>query len=315
MRRNQKLRRSGSVLILSLWALLLLSAALFAWLKYINQSIAVTGQRNNGLEAKALAHSGVMVALNQQVTLQTPLLNQQLATDRGYKVQMSGEGGRLDLNWIFALTQAGVPADQGRVGIFMTYLQRRGLNIQQQNRLRDCILDWLTPGNIPRLNGAKAEGSYQPPGRGSFVSVEELALVKGSQPLVSQAGWEDDFTIFSPKQGVELQSASLRILECLPGIGESNAVRFLKVRQGPDGIDGTADDHAFANTAEALSTLGVAPGSAQAAALGNYANIENPPLSVVHIKSTGQCGNVYRQVEVVANRALKPPNILSWKEL
>jgi len=296
MRRNQKLRRSGSVLILSLWALLLLSAALFAWLKYINQSIAVTGQRNNGLEAKALAHSGVMVALNQQVTLQTPLLNQQLATDRGYKVQMSGEGGRLDLNWIFALTQAGVPADQGRVGIFMTYLQRRGLNIQQQNRLRDCILDWLTPGNIPRLNGAKAEGSYQPPGRGSFVSVEELALVKGSQPLVSQ-------------------SASLRILECLPGIGESNAVRFLKVRQGPDGIDGTADDHAFANTAEALSTLGVAPGSAQAAALGNYANIENPPLSVVHIKSTGQCGNVYRQVEVVANRALKPPNILSWKEL
>src|SRR5580658_712461 len=61
-------RRRGSVLILALWALLLLSAAVFAWVKFIQQNAVYTGEANSGLDAKALAHSGVMVALHPQVT-------------------------------------------------------------------------------------------------------------------------------------------------------------------------------------------------------------------------------------------------------
>jgi type II secretory pathway component PulK len=302
-------RASGSVLILALWALLLLSAAIFAWLKFIDLNIAVTGQRNNGLTAKALAHSGVMVALHPQVTRQTPLLDQQLAPDRGYKVQMTGEGGRLNLNWIFSPAQN---PDPGKISLFQRYLQLRGLNIQQQERLTDCILDWLTPGNVPRLNGAKADGDYQPPGRGAFLSVDELALVKGSQPLVSQAGWQDDFTIYTNPGLIDLQSASQRILDCLPGVGDANATRFLQVRRGPDGADGTADDHLFADANEAISYLGV--NSRQAQLLAPYVYVENP-LVTVHILSTGQCGNVYRHVEVVAKKMGMQPIILSWKEL
>ena len=94
--------RRASVLILALWALLLLSASVFAWIKFIHQGIAMTADRNNGLTAKALAHSGVMVALHPQVDQQTPLLVRQISSTRGYKVQMTGEGGRLNLNWIFS---------------------------------------------------------------------------------------------------------------------------------------------------------------------------------------------------------------------
>lgn len=301
-------RRGGSVLILSLWALLILSAAIFAWVKFLDQNIQVTGDRNNGLEAKALAHSGVMVALHPQVTRLTPLLDQQIAADRGYKVQMTGEGGRLDLNWLLSPPQT---PDPGKLAIFQHYLQNRGLNIQQQQHLIDCALDWLTPGNIPRLNGAKASPGYNPPGRGIFLSVEELAQVKGSQPLVSQAGWENDFTVYT-KTGIDLQSASLRILEVLPGVGSANAVRFLHIRQGPDGVDGTMDDHLFADVNEAISFLGL--NSTQAQQTASYVYVENP-LTTVHIHSTGQCGNVYRSVEVVAKKMGMQPLILSWKEL
>ena len=60
----KKFRTSrGSALILSLWALLLLSAAVFAWVKLIEQDIAVSGDANSALDARALAESGVAIAL------------------------------------------------------------------------------------------------------------------------------------------------------------------------------------------------------------------------------------------------------------
>jgi len=292
-----------------LWALLLLSAAVFAWVRFIDVSITVTGDRNNGLEAKALAHSGVMVALNPQVTQQTALLTQQLAPDRGYQARITGEGGKLNLNWLFTPPQNPVPA---KILIFQRYLDRRGLNLQQRQHLIDCILDWLSPGNIGRLNGAEDDADYHPPHRGKFLSVDELAQVKGSEPLVSQAGWEDDFTIYTDPGAVDLQSASLLILECLPNVGSASAVRFLNLRLGPDGIDGTADDHIFKDVGEAISYLGL--NGPQADLLANYVYVENP-LSTVRILSTGQCGKVYRRVEVVAKKIGMQPIILSWKEL
>jgi len=308
-RARVKNRRGGSVLILSLWALLLLSAAILAWVKFIDQSIVITGDRNNGLEAKALAHSGVMVALHPQVSQQTALLTQYLTIDRGYKVQMTGEGGKLNLNWLFTPAESPDPA---KVAIFQRYLAQRGLNLEQQMHLIDCILDWLDADNIPRLNGAEDEGDYHPPNRGAFLSVDELALVKGSGPLVSQAGWKDDFTIYTTPGLVDLQSAPLRVLEVLPGVGEANAVRFLNMRRGPDQLDGTMDDHLFKDVGEALSFLGL--NGMQAQQLGPFVTVENP-LTTVHILSTGQCGNVYRHVEVVAKKLGMQPIILSWKEL
>ncbi len=301
-------RRGGSVLIIALWALLLLSVAIFAWVKFIRLNITITGERNNGLEAKALAHSGVMVALNPQVSRQTPLLSQQLAPDRGYQVQLTGEAGRLNLNWIFTPPQG---PDPGKIAIFQHYLQRRGLNIQQQNHFIDSILDWLGPPALHRLNGAEDSDTYHPPHRGTFLSVDELAQVAGSGPLVSQADWQEDFTIYTDPGLIDLQSASLRIIESLPGVGESNAQRFCAIRAGPDGIDGTADDHLFADVNEAISYLGL--NSNQAQLLAPYVEVENP-LSTVHIRSTGQCGNVYRTVEVVAKKMGLQPNIMSWKE-
>ena len=57
----------GSALILALWALLLLSAAVFAWVKYIDQNIMLSQEANAGLEAKAFAHSGVDEAARSPV--------------------------------------------------------------------------------------------------------------------------------------------------------------------------------------------------------------------------------------------------------
>ncbi len=102
-----------------------------------------------------------MVALHPQVTQLTPLLTQSTDSNHGYKVVMTGEAGKLNLNWLFANPQAPDPA---RIALFKRYLTGRGLNLQQLDHLTDCILDWLTPGNIPRLNGAEERRRLQDPG-------------------------------------------------------------------------------------------------------------------------------------------------------
>ena len=304
----QRRKRHGSVLILALWALLLLSAAILTWVKFIQENAVYTGQANAGLDAKALAHSGVIVALHPQVTKLTPILNQQFSETRGYKVKMTGEAGRLNLNWIFTPTNAPDPV---KIAMFKKYLELRGLNLAQREHLTDSIIDWLSPGNVGTLNGAEDSDNYHPPHRGQFLSVDELAQVAGSAPLVTQGGWQDDFTIYTNPGNIDLQSANRMILESLPGVGGAQVTRFLQVRQGPDGIDGTNDDHIFKDATEAMSYLNL--NSNQAQMLGNYVYVENP-LSTVHIESTGQSGDVYWTVEVVARKQGMQPIILSWKE-
>ena len=138
-------------------------------------------------------------------------------------------------------------------------------------------------------------------------------MVKGTQPLVSQAGWQDDFTIYTNPGSIDLQSASRRILQVLPGVSDPAITRFLQIRMGPDQIDGTMDDHIFTSVAEAMSYLGLS--TLQQQLLSQYVFVDDPQMPTIHIRSTGQCGNVIRRVEVVAKKQGLQPNILSWKEL
>src|SRR2546425_6787936 len=80
-------KNRASALILALWALLLLSMAVFAWVQFIDQNISISGNANAALNAKALAHSGVYVALHPRVSQATPLLHRHF-NNSGYDVQV-----------------------------------------------------------------------------------------------------------------------------------------------------------------------------------------------------------------------------------
>lgn len=314
MKRNRD-RNFGSALILSLWALMLLSATLFAWVKYIDQDISIATQANAELDALALAHSGVNVAVHPNVTRATPLLHKRFSPTRGYDVRLTSEAGKLNLRWLFheAVANQQTPLATAKLTLFKRYLERRGLSFEQRQALVDCILDWLDPDNLQRINGAEEEPNYHPPNRGEFLSVDELALVKNSKPLTSQAGWRDDFTIFSQPGVIDLQSAPLELLEILPNVGDANARRFVQIRAGADKLDGTKDDHIFKDINEAMQYLNIAgPAAAQ---LAQFVTVEPQP-PILRIVSVGQSGKVYRQIEAVAGRVQGgQPTFLWWKEL
>ena len=296
-------RANASTLLLAVWALLVISTATFAWVRLIDQGMTSAREASLGLEAKALAHSGLAVALNPKVSRKTPLLVAAMGPNRGYEATITGEAGKLNINHLLE------GEDPARLDVLRRYLAGRGLAFDQSARLIDSMLDWIDPDNIRHLNGAEEEPNYHPPNRGRIISLDEISQIKGSEPLVSQGGWRDDLTIYGGGL-IDLQYASQRVLESLPGISDAQAARFLEMRRGPDKIDGTEDDRDFSaeknGPAIAASYLGIfTPEQKALVTAGDQ---------TVHILSVGHAGKVYRQVEVVALKVGGRPQFLSWKE-
>src|SRR4051812_38929107 len=76
----------GSSLLLVLWALIFLSATVIAWARWIQQDIQVTGAASLNAEARAMAHSGMAMALHPLVKQQSPQLERELGSQLGYRV-------------------------------------------------------------------------------------------------------------------------------------------------------------------------------------------------------------------------------------
>lgn len=294
--------RRGSALMVVMWALIVLSMAVFAWARWINQEVILYREANLGLEARALAQSGIAVALHPLVTRGTPILERQFGEDRGYSVKLVSEGGKLNIRKWFE------GEDPQKIDIFKRWLEQRGLEFQEREVFVACLLDYIDQDNNYRLNGVEDDGDYHAANR-ELESVEELARVRGSGPLLRTPGWKDSLTIYSQGQ-IDLLAAEPDILRLLPGFDETRINLLLNVRRGKDGIEGTADDPQIQNLEQLLRQyLGFSP--LQIKALSGLVMINDKTM---HITSTGQVGKVVRQVEVIARKPGGNPQIISWKE-
>jgi general secretion pathway protein K len=301
MKHRQSSDARASALLLVMWALLVLSAAVLAWAEWIQNDLVLHGDANRAVEARAMAHSGAAVALHPLVSLRTSLRAELLAPGMGYEVRMISEGGKLNVNW---LLQGEEPQ---KLAIFKRWLERRGLGIEERETLVDSLLDYMDADSLRRLNGMEDKENYQPRNR-ELQSVEEIARVWGAAPLTAQAGWDHDLTVFS--QGpIDLSSASAEILRLLPGLSETRLLKFVQVRRGPDDTDGTEDDYLFQNLAAVQQALGLT--AAQFQELAKLTSANDPTLLIT---SSGHSGKVTRKVEVVARKEGAHPHILSWKE-
>lgn len=295
-------REQGSTIILTMWALFILSAVVFAWARLIDARIEDSAEANLGLEARALAHTGVQIALHPMVTRATPALSGTTGYERSYEATIVGEGSKLNLSFLLA------GEDPVKLGILKGYLQLRGLDFQQRERLVDCLLDWVGPPGTRHLHGAQEDADYKPSNK-PLTSLDEIPLVKGSGPLIAYDGWRDDLTLWS-NGPLDLESAPAEFIALIPGIGEARAEAFVRMRRGGDGIDGTEDDHQFNNLSEALTALGLTQDQqSQISGLVSYRD------ATIRIDSVGRAGNVQRKVQVIARKPTgQTPQILLWIE-
>lgn len=299
---NADTRCQGIALILVLWSIFILSLVVLGLANRVNQEILLASRDQRALEARALAFSGLEVALHPLTTLKTPELRQQMGPGRGYQTRIIGEGGKFNLNWLL------VGEDPRKIEMFKRYLEIKGINFQDREHLVDCLLDWVDADNVAHLNGDETAIDGRPAPNRPLKDLAELKRIQGLAPLVSQDGWEKDFTLISKGQ-VDLQWASEDVISALPGVGAQRARGFVQQRRGEDRLDGTADDRILVNPEMAEQFLGMSP--QEYAAIQDLVTIKD---TTVRIISVGQSSDVSRTMEVVARKETTPPQILLWKE-
>ena len=337
---NSKLR-GGAALMLALWALFLLSAMVISWALDINSRLAVSGTASRVLDAEAMASSGADLALHPLIKPDSANLHRQIGNRQGYDVQMTGEEGRLDLNWLT------LNEDQTKLAILRQYLTLKGVELNDVDTMMDSLLDWVSANQgLRHLNACPETDNYQPP-HAPLTSVDDLKKICGWEKFTTKLGWDEDFTVLPlsavGQYRIDLAWASRDVLRALsailPGMSDDRVDRFLQLRRGPDGVDGTADDYQFGMTAqgpassaqtggsslppEVLGTLGLnqqqsnQPLPGATASFGNLLTFKGPILRVV---SVGKSGDVTRSVQMIISKAslggaAAGPTVMSWKEL
>ena len=302
----------GAALLLALWALFLLSAMVIAWAININSRLTVSGYENRIVEAEAMASSGADIALNPLLKPDSPNLHMKLGGGEGFDVRMIGECGRLNLNF---LTQG---EDPRKLQILRQYLTIKGIDLNDLDVMIDSLLDWVSPNKgLHHMNAPEESDEYRPP-HAPLTSMDELKKVFGWAKFTSKPGWDQDFTVVSSCGQIDLASASRDVLRAL-GIGDDFVDRFLQLRQGQDGIDGTADDFQFtigAGTSvppDVQAALGLNPQQFQQ--IQPMVQFKGPVMRIV---SVGRSGDVTRSVEMVVMKqplGIGRPQVFSWKEL
>jgi len=301
MKRSPLVHHSGAALLLALWALFLLSAMVIAWALDIDSRITLSGNSSRVLEAEAMASSGAEVALDPGVQPGSVVLHGSLGKNQTYEARITGEGGRLNLNWLVS------GENPQRIEVLRKYLEIKGVDLNERERMIDTLLDYVDPDDLPRLNGAESEQDYDP--RNALLQrIEEVKDVKGWEKFTARQDWDADFTLYS-NGPIDLAWASRDVLLALPGFNEQIVDRYLEQRRGVDQIDGTEDDPLFESLDQVRLALGFSP--EQFAQLSGLVGFKDQVLRVV---SVGKSGSATRTVQMII-RKTPTPQMIRWKEL
>ena len=208
-----------------------------------------------------------------------------------------GEGAQcsveiVDMERKFNINRAAEDAI-GRFPLEMTFEMMR-IDVSSIPYLVDAIKDWRDTDDLERVNGVESK-YYDPLGytakNGPIDDLKELLLIKDITPKmfwgnstnqlagtarVSVVGAEEseepDYPVglvdlFTPISVgyININTASIEVLQLLPGMDNNRASFIIDMRVGLDGIDGTVDDEPFTNIQELRNV----PGFQSAEALAN----------------------------------------------
>lgn len=299
---TKKGRARGAAIMLALWALFLLSAMVISWALDIDTRLTISGNANRVIEATAMASSGAEIAFHPGVKPGSPVLRGGFGSTQSFEARITGEGGRVNLNWLVA-----PPENPVRLEFLRKYLEIKGVDLNERDHMIDCLLDWVDPENLVRLNGAEDEPGYKAPNR-LLLSLEEVKQVRGWEEFTSRPDWDADFTLKSTGP-IDLIWAPRDVLLALPDMTDPRVDQYLSIRRGPDAIEGTEDDPEFTSVDEVALALSIPPAQLLASGLVGL----NDP--VMRVESIGKSGAVTRTVRMVIRKVGNSIQLLTWKEL
>ena len=302
--------RRGSALLLVLWSLILLSMSVFGVVEIVESSVSHATHLEQQSQARALAMSGLALALDPDMVPNDSLLKQKPATDQKWTVSLVGEGARLNLNQVL---------EDNHRDILVRLFVQWGLELGNAQHVADCLYDWISPGDKASPQGAKAADyqkagmNHQPadlPGASPFTSLSEVSYVMGMDMVEKmKPNWQDSFTLWSDGP-LDVNEASPELIAAVFNVPLSMTQSFVERRNGKDGVAETDDDVTLPDMATLKRNFGIGDKDAQAIAT-EVAFTD----AVRRIKSRGESNGVAVTVSVVARLKSQPPEYLLWNEL
>ena len=200
--------------------------------------------------------------------------------------------------------------------------------------LVDAIKDWRDPDEDSRISGVESD-YYQPLGytakNGPIDDLQELLLIRYITPKMywgnranqlantglnasgpatpdeeGEGEIEEDYTIglvdlFTPISigYVNINTASMEVLQLLPGMDENRAAFIVDRRVGLDDLEGTDDDVPFRNISEIQSV----PGFQTAEAVANARRFLSVRSATFEVTVTAEMRDQRRTLVAVLNRS------------
>jgi hypothetical protein len=307
---------SGVALIVVLWAVSLISAAMFGLAAILQGQLGQEIVSLQSARAGLVAESGIQMALNSavaraEIKQASMQLNQRLSD--GWKVpvhfeveDIQGEEGKLNINALLL-------GDKARAQrVLQNLFSAWGVNLSTSTRLIDTLIDWVDSDSLTQPQGAEEEDytnrKRMGPRNGPFESIDELKKVIGWEEMAKEARLGPQgvvnplkkFTIYGSGK-LSLLTADQDVIEMVLDLQPGAATNFMQVRNGADQQAGTPDD--LVNT-ELLT--GVNPEV-------RAERTTNGGGDLWRVTSTGYVGEAKRTVVALISRS--PPQIKArWTE-
>ncbi len=268
-------RRRGSIVLLILVMIFLLSALIVQFTEKAMSEIAVEAHYADRERLRVTAYSALestlavladVFAVDGSLTSpaqgwEDPLAMAGFPAEPNMKVTVtfSDESGKLPLNSM----------DELSLGLLF---DRMGLNRDDALHLSETLLDWIDTDDETRLDGAESDlyGEAEWPYHASNQPVRhlsELALVDGFKELFFDEGgrpnelyrqFADTVSLYSDGN-LNANSASELALRSYAGYADAQIDAWQRYIDGPDGTPGTEDDRYFATNEEINAVLGPSP--------------------------------------------------------
>ncbi len=334
MNQAQLSGKRGSIFVLCMWVLLLLSIFSISVSYSVRQRIKVVERLETRQHLRRIAESGIQKAIY--------ILK---LDDNGYDGWSEGwyqnedefkdiaiNGGRFSIfQKSSGVIRYGITDEESKININLVgspvvfrRLFHDGLGLDEtiSNQLAESILDWRDEDDNPR--GAGAESAYyqtlNPPYRAmnsDFASLDELLFIKGVDQGV--------FSLIAPYLSVDstgkinLNTASTPVLRAM-GFSESLAGKLVMFRSGLDQILGTKDDNALQDSQDIVAAI-----DQFASLTGDEKNslkdfIESGLFTIkssyFQIQANARLGNRGSELSVVsvAEKNDSTINIIAWRE-
>ena len=253
-------------LIMVLWVIAVLSVIVLEFSFAMRTEVNITQNYKQELQLYAMAEGGVQRAIAELVYKHDTRVQQKRKPLDAAKTppanrEWVADGRPYSLPFDQGVCEVRIMSEAGKININLvseSMLRKIMGNLGLEGEIKDIIvgsiMDWRDPDDFYRVNGA--ENAYYQSLKepyhcknGNLDSIEELLLVRGITPdlfygkkgkgeeeksKVHQIGLKDIFSIYSPTQQIDINSATPAALRGFLGIPFEMAQRIAKARESKE---------------------------------------------------------------------------------